>query len=499
MYYLCIPSWYPEHKMARIAALAALAIVWSCLPMAAAADNRAGAGDTKPAKVLRAGAFAIDITPREFPVLVNGGVRERVANKVHDPLHARCLVLDDGTVELAIAVVDSCLIPRSLADEAKALAAKTTGIPSEQILISATHTHSAPSVCACLGTDSDEKYTRWLPGRIAEGIHKAQKNLEPARVGWAVGRDETNVFCRRFLMKPGTALTNQYSDKREDRAQMNPGHNDPNAIRRTGAVDPDVTILSVQTRDGRPIALLGNYSTHYAGAPALSADYFAVFASEIGRLIGAAGNQPGFVGIMSNGTSGDSNCFDFTRPERRKYDCVSVGRDVALAAYEAYKTIDYRNWVPLGMREQLLVLSVRMPTEEEVDRAREFMKTFAGRKPKNWEEVYSRETVLLSEMASTRELKLQAIRIGDLGIAAIPCEVYGSTGLSIKAASPMHTTMNISLANGCDGYIPPPEQHELGGYTTWRARTSCLEALAEPKIKATVVKLLMELATATGS
>ncbi len=45
--------------------------------------------------------------------------------------------------------------------------------------------------------------------------------------------------------------------------------------------DPDVTILSVQTRDGRPLALLGNYSTHYAGAPALSADYFAVFASEI--------------------------------------------------------------------------------------------------------------------------------------------------------------------------------------------------------------------------
>jgi hypothetical protein len=55
--------------------------------------------------------------------------------------------------------------------------------------------------------------------------------------------------------------------------------------------------------------------------------------------------------------------------------------------------------------------------------------------------------------------------------------------------------MNISLANGCEGYIAPPEQHRLGGYTTWRARTSCLEALAEPKIKATVVGLLVEVAT----
>jgi len=279
---------------------------------------------------------------------------------------------------------------------------------------------------------------------------------------------------------------------------MNPGHNNANAIRRTGPSDPDVTILSVQTRDGRPLALLGNYSTHYAGAPALSADYFAVFASEIGRLIGAKGDRPRFVGVMSNGTSGDANCSNFMSQEHRKYDYFSVGREVAQAAFEAYKTNKYYDWVPLEMSERRLVLDVRMPTKEEVTNAREFMKTFANRKPRNWEEVYACEIVELAKMGPTRELKLQAIRIGDLGIAAIPCEVYGSTGLSIKAASPMETTMNISLANGCEGYIAPPEQHKLGGYTTWRARTSCLEELAEPKIKATVVGLLVEVATASG-
>jgi len=489
---------YSERKMTRIAALAVIAIACTWTQMAQAADSKRGQQGEERPKVFRAGAFAIDITPLELPVLVNGGVRERVANQVHDPLHARCLVLDDGAVQLAIVVVDSCMVPRSLADEAKALAAKDTGIPSERILISATHTHSAPSLCGCLGTDRDERYARWLPGKIAEGIRRAHKNLQPARVGWAVGRDEINVYCRRFLMKPGTALTNPYSDKRGDRAQMNPGHNNTNAIRRTGPVDPDVTILSVQTRDGRPLALLGNYSTHYAGAPALSADYFAVFASEIGRLIGAEGDQPLFVGIMSNGTSGDANCYDFTRSQRRKYDYVSVGRDVAQVAFEAYQTIKYHDWVSLEMREQRLTLDVRFPTEEEVAKARQFMKTFADRKPKNWEEVYARETVELSKMAPTRELKLQAIRMGELGIAAIPCEVYGSTGLAIKAASPLQTTMNISLANGCEGYIAPPEQHKLGGYTTWRARTSCLEELAEPKIKATVVGLLVEVATARG-
>jgi hypothetical protein len=297
-------------------------------------------------------------------------------------------------------------------------------------------------------------------------------------------------------MKPGTALANSFSDKRNDRAQMNPGHKNANKIRPTGPADPAVTILSVQTPDGRPLALLGNYSTHYAGAPALSADYFAVFASEIGRLIGAKGDNPRFVGIMCNGTSGDANCYNYMRSERRKYDYISVGRDVAHAAYEACKTIEYHNWVPLEMREQLLTLEARMPNEQEIARASEFIKTFAGRKPQNWEEVYAREIILMSEMPTKRELKLQAIRIGDLGIAAIPCEVYGSTGLAIKAASPFSVTMNISLANGGEGYIAPPEQHKLGGYTTWRARTSCLEELAEPKIKAAVVGLLVEVAMA---
>ena len=491
MYHYSAHSRYSNRKITRIAALviATIALTWA---PAAPAGNTAS---EEPTKVFRAGTFAIDITPLELPVIVNGGVQERLADKVHDPLHARCLVLDDSTIQLAIVVVDSCIIPRSLADKAKALAAKDTGIPSERILISATHTHSAPSVYGCLGTDCDEKYAKWLPAKIAEGIRKAQKNLQPARVGWAVGRDEMNVHCRRFLMKPGTALTNVYSDKPEDRAQMNPGHNNANAVRPTGPADPDVTILSVQTSNGRPLALLGNYSTHYAGAPALSADYFAVFDSEIGRLIGAKGDEPRFVGIMSNGTSGDANCNDYMRSDRRKYDHVSVGRDVAQAAFEAYKTIEYYNWVPLKMREQRLTLDVRMPGEQEVANAREFIKTFSGRKPRNWEEVYAREIIELSNMPATRQLKLQAIRIGDLGIAAIPCEVYGSTGLAIKAASPFSTTMNISLANGGEGYIAPPEQHKLGGYTTWRARTSCLEELAEPKIKTAIVGLLVEVAT----
>ena len=60
-------------------------------------------------------------------------------------------------------------------------------------------------------------------------------------------------------------------------------------------------------------------------------------------------------------------------------------------------------------------------------------------------------------------LKLQAIRIGDLAIGTIPNEVYGSTGLNIKKDSPVKTTFVIELANGCEGYLPPPDLLKLGG------------------------------------
>ena len=445
-------------------------------------------------KVFRAGAHGIDVTPQKFPVIVNGGMRERTATEVVDPLHARCLVLDDGTTQIAVAVVDSCMVPRSILDEAKELARKATGIPTSRMMISATHTHSAPAVAGCLGSGVQEDYAAYLPGRIAEGIELAQKSLAPARVGWAVGKDPKNVFCRRYLMKPGTAPTCPFTGHTDDQARMNPGWGNENAVKRTGPADTDVSVLSVQARDGKPLALVANYSTHYAGAPALSADYFAVFAERIQELIGAQELTPPFVGIMSNGTSGDANCCNFNNPKRRTFDRFTVAEDTARAAFEAYKTIQYYDWVPLAMEEKLLELDVRMPSDEEVAEAKAFLEENRVVKPGNTTEVYARETVLLSQLPPTRELKLQAIRIGRLGITAIPNEVYGITGLTIKKESPLEPTFNVSLANGGEGYIPPPDQHKLGGYTTWRARTSCLEVEAEPKIRAVLMELLDKVA-----
>jgi len=68
--------------------------------------------------------------------------------------------------------------------------------------------------------------------------------------------------------------------------------------------------------------------------------------------------------------------------------------------------------------------------------------------------------------------------------------VFAETGLAIKAGSPLRPTFTIELANGYNGYLPTPEQHELGGYETWPARSSYLEVQAEPKIRDSVLELL---------
>ena len=137
---------------------------------------------------------------------------------------------------------------------------------------------------------------------------------------------------------------------------------------------------------------------------------------------------------------------------------------------------------------------VACPTHCAWHGRRDIVGRMAGREiPSNLQEVYAKEAIYLHD-EPPRELKLQAIRIGELGIAAIPNEVFAITGLKIKAQSPFETTMNIELANGSEGYIPPPEQHTLGGYTTWPARTAGLEVQAEPRIVEGVLGLLEKVA-----
>ena len=218
------------------------------------------------------------------------------------------------------------------------------------------------------------------------------------------------------------------------------------------------------------------------------------------QLIGATKTGSQFVGIMSNGTSGNINNVNYglkTRLRRERFEQIRiVAASVASAAHQAYPKVKYHDWVSLAMRETQVNLGVRRPSKADVEQARKVLAE-AGQGPyKTRPQIYARETVLLSEYPATVKAKLQAIRIGRLGIVSSPCETFVETGRAIKRQSPLKPTFTIELANGYNGYLPTPRHHKLGGYETWRARSSYLAADAEPKIRATLLKLLNEVAMA---
>ncbi|MHC4402162.1 MAG: LamG domain-containing protein [Planctomycetota bacterium] len=440
-------------------------------------------------KAFRAGAAAVDVTPTEFPVIVSGSFLERTADSVHDPLHARALVLDDGTTRLAIVVVDTLLMPRDLIDRAKETAQRATGIATDHMLVAATHTHAAPSVVGALGTGVDEPYAARLPGWIARAITEAADHLAPARVGWTVVDAPDHTNCRRWVLRPDRMGTDPFGQA-TIRAMMHPGYQNPNYVGPAGPDDAGLSILSLQSPDGRPVAMLANYSMHYYGAAAVSADYYGRFCENVANRIGAQDVDPPFVAMMSQGTSGDLHWMDYSQPAKPR-GIDAYAQQMAEIACDACREIEYHDWAPLAMAETTLTLKRRTPDEARLAWAKETIAQMKGPKPRNRPEVYALEQVFLHE-DPVRELKLQAVRVGELGMAAIPCEVYGITGLKIKAQSPLQPTFNFELTNGAEGYIPPPEQHFLGGYTTWPARSAGLEVEAEPKIVDVLLSLLEE-------
>ncbi|MBC8325069.1 MAG: neutral/alkaline non-lysosomal ceramidase N-terminal domain-containing protein [Verrucomicrobia subdivision 3 bacterium] len=446
-----------------------------------------------------AGAAKVDITPKVWPVQLVGSFSERLADKAHDPLHARAIVCDDGQTRLAIVIVDNCLIGRNYLDRAKALAAKKTKVRPDRILVAATHTHTAPP-----GKDrrtnrddaAHRAYFKQLVEGIAEAIAQAEKNLVPAEMAHGVALVPEEIFNRRWHMKPGGIAVNPFGSP-NDIVRMNPPRN---LIERpAGPTDPEVHFISLRsTRNSRPIALLANYSLHYVGglpAGGVSADYFGVFAGLIEQALGA---DKGYVAMMSNGTSGDINNISFRVPRPRQKPMQrmnEVAQIVADRVLAAHKQVTFRKDITLAMEQTFLTLKNRQPTAKQIAYAKAVLAGTAPKPLSGLATAYAHRTLALANGPREEEIVLQALRLGEVGITSIPCEVLCEIGLTLKAKSPLpQATFTIELANGHNGYLPTPRQHTLGGYETWMG-TCTLELLASVKIQKALLDMLEKVAS----
>ncbi len=427
--------------------------------------------DAAQQNALRAGAAAVDITPKVFPLDMPGGFSANMAESAHDPLYARALVLDDGQTALALVVVDNLGAPPDVLEEVKTIASAKTGMPPDKMLICSTHTHSGPPLSS--RTEPEKAYRALFIQGVAESIVQAHAARRPAAVGAASHPLPDEVFNRRWYLKPGKMPLNPFG--RLDTVKMNPG-TDPDVLDRpAGPTDPDLTILSVQDAKGRPLALLANYTLHYVGNPPrgqISADYFGEFARLMPSRLRA---DTSFVAMMSNGASGDINNIPFTvtRPPREPFEQIRiVAQKAADAAWFAHRKIEkHRSDVPLDMVQRKVSLKYRRPTEREVAEARAVLavkdKAEIEKLPRLAQHYAGRVIAAAERREDSLAVILQAVRIGDFAICAIPFETFCEIGLDLKKRSPFPLTMVIGLANGRHGYLPTPEQHKLGGYETW--------------------------------
>ncbi|NUQ61019.1 MAG: neutral/alkaline non-lysosomal ceramidase N-terminal domain-containing protein [Pirellulales bacterium] len=451
-----------------------------------------------PKAPLSAGAATSSITP-DIGGDVVGGFLPFPCTHVHDDLYARCLVLDDGKTRLALVVCDLLGIHRSVSVEAKKRIEAQTGIPAANVMISATHTHSATSALGKYprGYFSDielDDYQQFLVRRIADGVRRAVNLLRPAEVAFGTVDIPEHVFCRRWFLKEGTMPPNPFG--KIDKVKMNPGAGSPNLVEPAGPTDPTVSFLALREPGGRLISVFSAYSLHYVGGVGsghISADYYGMYCEALKRLQEGGSADPPFVAMMANGTSGDINNINFRtpRPGKPPYEQMRyVAEDVASKVNGALAKATWQDKAVLGARYRELGISWRTIDGDLLEWANQTeAKTPPVEGKVDLPLAYAGRVQRLAKASPETKLPVQILRIGDACIGTTPCETFAETGLEFKKRSPLPKSFLVELAHGYYGYMPTPRHFELGGYETWPGTCNL-----EPQASVKVMDALLEMA-----
>lgn len=455
------------------------------------------------AQTFKAGAYAQDITPR-LGTLINGGFFSGYTQKIHDPLHARAIVMEKNKTTVVLVIVDICYMESPFIDGVKTIIQKETGIQPGNILIAATHAHSAGAVETWCLANADIDYRLRLPSLIAKSVREARKKLRPAQIAFGNFNAPEHVVCRRYFLKDGYTSKNPVTGG-IDKVKTNPGGVPvADILGPVAAIDPQFSYMAVKGSDNKWIALLGNYSMHYVGdveANTISADYFGEFSKQVKQKLDAPDD---FVGLLSNGTSGDANIVDFMHPNRYPDQSYAktqmIANDLSEKVIKGLGELKWEKNPDLQVKFRKLPVAIRKPSAEEITKAEEAVAgtdfTNMGQYTDNDDQLrrmYALEQLVVKEMGDSIEVRMQAIKIGRNIIGGLGGEIFSATGLYLKKKSPVPSYFTISNANGYVGYVPTAEDLELGGYETWRCRSSLLEKTGESLIRENLLDLISEL------
>ncbi|HTU91239.1 MAG TPA: neutral/alkaline non-lysosomal ceramidase N-terminal domain-containing protein [Gemmataceae bacterium] len=440
---------------------------------------------------LQAGVAVVDITP-PLGYRMAGYFVERFNTGTHDPLQAKALVLRQGDERAALVLCDLVGISRDVSDRAREQAAKKTGIPAANILISATHSHTGPLYMGALrryfhdraiaakGEDAHEKidYAAVLAAKIAEAIDKAANAVQPVALSAGAARQEGLSFNRRFHMKDGTV-------------QFNPGKLNPNIVRPAGPIDPDVGLLRFRAGD-KDLALLTVFALHLdtVGGTEYSADYPFHLERKLRSVLGGEG-----VSLFAAGTCGDINHIDVSKKDPQKGQ-LEAGRIGATLGDTVRAALPKLNPVPsprLAARRAFVPAPLQKYDADAIARARKDMAKIGTRALSFLKQVEAYKIVSLQILPrDALPMEVQVFRLSDdVAVVGLPGEIFVELGLAIKKASPFPVTLVVELCNDAPGYVPTVKAFKEGSYETVNSR---IQPGGGEKLVEAATRLLKELA-----
>jgi neutral ceramidase len=395
---------------------------------------------------LHAGAAREIISPPRGIYLIGYGDRTKGNAGVHDDLTATALVLDDGGTRLALVACDLLCLNEFIVDRIRAQVGEGT-----QVVICCSHTHAGPIAYADHRSGRARRAViASLVERIARAVHRAAAALIPAELAWC--QTEVDIAINRREKRPDGEVV----------IGVDPA----------GPIDRSVGVLRVRGTDGTPLAIVVNYACH---GTVLGPGNLLVSADWIGAMRPRVEEALGGLTLFLQGAAGDLNP-DHEWGAGDPWEAVrSLGERVADQVIGACAgSLSPLAGVPLRLSRQevWLPLEARATTPTPLPAYRRVLTKMAGL-PFALRFVVD---LLLDRRypwrsrAEAREgvwqvpMRVNAVRIGDLGLVTFAAETLTEIGMRVKAGSPAAHTLFASVSDGCIGYLPTAEAHAEGGY-----------------------------------
>jgi neutral ceramidase len=429
--------------------------------------------------VATAGFHKVDITPEPGVPLAGFAARQAVSTGVHDRLFARALAIEQAGRTAVFVAVDVLGLAADFVRRVRAAIAERTDLARESVMISSTHTHSAPVTVSTFfnpGETLDHRYMDRLAAAIEAAVCTAWEHRAPAAIG--VGSTRVSGIGRNRRTDDGLPI------------------------------DDEVGIINVSPADGGPGGVLINHACHptVLGPDNLlmTGDFPAFAIERIESRLGA-GSFALFVngaqGNISMGHSSELSAIGIITPGRTFERAEALGDRLADAVLDALPSIAMVSAVPVSCAARVLQLPFNAypptaDTARALDEAESELETLVHRGAA-LEEIGAAKTRRL--YASIRNfyagearalpkrhlsIEMQAFRIAGALFAAVPGELFVEIALRIKRRLD-HPVFIMGITNGYIGYLPTREAYASGGYEVVSAKvTDAAEDLVVGAIEA---------------